>query len=65
MTFHDKRLQGSRAKRGSPAHTYKKLIEGAYTITLWPTLRMPTIGDVSDDWRSVGADLRKAMREEA
>lgn len=61
MTFHDKRFGANRAKRNS----YRIMLDGAQTITLWPTIRKPRIGSVADDWKAVGDDIRKAMRGEA
>jgi hypothetical protein len=35
---------------------------GIGSITVFPTFPEPELGDISDDWRAVGNDIRSAMK---
>ena len=64
MTFHDKRLiamprvQVRRRKR-------MLMKEGALTLNLWQSMPEIKIGQVADDWKAVGADIRQAISQYA
>ena len=65
MTVHDKLLSDGRAKRSRRSNNLRLMLDGASTITLWPRMRRHPLGDVGDDWKAVGDELRRAMHEEA
>jgi hypothetical protein len=61
MTFHDRRIG---AARNVKSFRKRRLItQGASTINLWNAMPKIEIGSPVDDWKAVGADLRKALAE--
>lgn len=62
MTFHDRRLVAT--TRNVTKFRRRRLIEqGARSINLWSTMPPMEFGEVADDWRAVGADMRKAFAQ--
>lgn len=64
MSYHDRRLLArKRRKDHKRGDAWRLMIEGASTITLWPTVPQLELGSVEDDWRAVGNDIRRAMNQ--
>lgn len=61
MTFHDRRLVATRNVKNFRKHRLYK--QGAFTINLWATMPPMELGSPVDDWRAVGADMRKALSQ--
>ncbi|WP_167542928.1 hypothetical protein [Novosphingobium capsulatum] len=65
MSYHDRNLQkAARAvrKRGTGAY-FDSVLRGIGLITLHPPSPNIPQGSIGGDWRAVGNDMRKAMRE--
>lgn len=63
MSYHDRRLLGSRPKaRTEKVKTRFKVLNGAFSLTLFPRSPQIKIGSVGDDWKAVGKDIEKAMK---
>jgi hypothetical protein len=49
--------------RLSRKHWYVSVLRGINEITLKPSRPNIVVGDLGDDWRAVGNDMRRAMRQ--
>ena len=62
MSYHDRRLLESRSKaREAKAKARLKVLNGAFSLTLFPHSPRIKIGSIGDDWKAVGKDIQKAM----
>lgn len=64
MTYHDRSLLVDRKAKGKAANTKRAALTGAFSITLFPKSPRFHLGSVSDDWKAVGKDIRKAMKSQ-
>lgn len=63
MSFHDHRLISATAKRARNTRPKARaFLRGVGDITFKPSRPQIHFGSVADDWRSVGDELREAMR---
>jgi hypothetical protein len=63
MAFHDRRIHEKRAVTFVSDKRRDLILKGARSINLWSRLEPPAIGDVGDDWKATGDDIRSAMLE--
>ncbi len=59
MSYHDRclldrRMVGRKSKL--------KILDGAFSLTLFPKAPRIQLGSLEDDWAAVGRDVRKAMK---
>jgi len=64
MTYHDRSLlEGQRAKLKKRAKLRYDILQGSFSLTLFPKSPRFQSGSIEDDWKAVGADIRKAMKQ--
>ncbi len=63
MTFHDRRIDAARKVKAFRKRRLMK--QGALTLNIWNTMPVIKLGTAADDWRAVGADMRRAMSQYA
>jgi len=59
MSYHDRCLLGR--KSAGKKLTFK-VLDGAFSMTLFPKSPRLKLGSLDDDWNAVGRDVRKAMK---
>lgn len=63
MSYHDQRLLAHKRKSRRRGDAWRLMIEGASTISLWPSEPQLELGSIKDDWLAVGNDIRHAMKQ--
>ncbi|WP_156358366.1 hypothetical protein [Sphingobium sp. Leaf26] len=64
MTYHDRSLlEGQRAKLKKRAKLRHDILQGSFSFTLFPKSPRFQSGSIEGDWKAVGADFRKAMKQ--
>lgn len=59
MSYHDRCLLN---RRMVSRKSKLKVLDGAFSLTLYPRSPHIELGSLDDDWKAVGRDVRKAMK---
>lgn len=63
MSYHDRKLTAVTGRVRKRRGLLRMMICGVNDITFRPSSPNIKFGSIADDWRSVGDDLRSAMRQ--
>ncbi len=64
MTYHDHNMHAHPKRSGKKGRSLLRfLVVGAREMTIHPTSPRIKFGTIKDDWKSVGDDLRQAMKQ--
>jgi len=59
MSYHDRCLLD---RKVAGKKLKAKMLDGGFSLTLFPRSPRITLGSLDDDWKAVGRDVRKAMK---